>query len=1251
MKNTTDSSTDKGRSNKKSKLTKEKSWLRKVFHLTGSTGKKKKAVDSDEIMKTVEVSVDDVIKKGAAGETATEVADGGEEKKATSASQRDGFWEPDNPDSHVVIRDSSERFSGETPFGEDGDKKKTPPLSSSNHSKPAVRFNDDDDKQSPQDLLQSWSDGLDLNNKATSKTKRNRNIVIDEQIVDDASDVSMESSEYPDISNDEVPDIHENDYVQLNEKSTTERKSILKNLRQIQSFKLSEDDVPAPATPFPTMSEHNMKQLNESYITNVPEIKQMNLHRGGTVVKTDAVGSVQFGVPPETIKDSMLAGIEVPEFYIIPMERFSRELGDSLGINFAEFEFPAYFNYFVKRRSCVLIVDDAEAEKSLRRVFEETLWGPEMFRKDVGRKKIKKYNKDDFDEDYDPVNIPDFYNELKYFRTLPGADEEFKLEELLQFVKFKGNKENEVKDRPFGKPDICDNDVENKEQNVTDCDDLLYSDIIALSDMCVLYPKDANRDSDNYLLRERVEIFKVPGNTGYIIHDIDEDNIIVGKAVLGGFVDAKVTKTVTGFNSTPKNGLPPLATNFKPPIFGLTVLGNSHGFDAKGSTSGYVLWVNGRGIMIDPPPYSSSTLLREGINPSLIIGIILTHCHADHDAGAFMKILTGSQVVIISTPTIYNSFITKYSALSKLPPALLHFSHRRIDAIIGQPMRFHGAIFHFCYALHSIPCICFRVEMGGRSMVFTGDTLYDPPLLEKLAKDGIMSKERVKRLCNWSTQPCDIILHEAGVPPIHTPINILKELDDEIKQRMYIVHTASVPEGCGLKLAPPGTAATLQLDPIVKYEQNYLTASCDAWFQLNLLSNVPFVTDLPYNSTMDLLEVVRVDFFEKGAIVVPQSCRKDLLCVIWEGTCYERPVGSNTIEGCGYDDDDVFWSAGDWSGPSTLQPEKKFSGESERARTHDIVALSSFGVKAIFVEKVHYKRILKKSILYRKFLHLYSRDDDDDWSTSDGLSNLDKTQAEIHEKAMREFNLMDLLSKNTSLRNLKPFYRRHLECLAEKRLAVKMPGELLWGVNKSVESAFLIVSGEVLYKTYTLGSEKREVERSARGSLFSTDSQVAADCRRVLLEMGGDGSASTKSEDRPKMSESSQQSDINLDSGSRVLLTKGNSFYVHTDTRQRERHLVATRKNNGLVLGQSNFICDIASMLSTLLHDDDTMSLRSNQSSLRTRLSWCDSTNPSAAVAGKNGCVVCVFPKTDLLELLDSYPGLLFSMSGGPVIV
>ena len=37
-----------------------------------------------------------------------------------------------------------------------------------------------------------------------------------------------------------------------------------------------------------------------------------------------------------------------------------------------------------------------------------------------------------------------------------------------------------------------------------------------------------------------------------------------------------------------------LPTLFIPPEFGVTVLGSSHGFDPKGSTSGYIFWINGR---------------------------------------------------------------------------------------------------------------------------------------------------------------------------------------------------------------------------------------------------------------------------------------------------------------------------------------------------------------------------------------------------------------------------------------------------------------------------------------------------------------------------------------------------------------------------------------------------------------------------------------------------------------------------------
>lgn len=71
---------------------------------------------------------------------------------------------------------------------------------------------------------------------------------------------------------------------------------------------------------------------------SVPLLDVTELPRGGISIQTKAVGAVQFGIPPETIKDSMRLGLEVPRVFIIPVERFCREIGPALGINLAEFE-------------------------------------------------------------------------------------------------------------------------------------------------------------------------------------------------------------------------------------------------------------------------------------------------------------------------------------------------------------------------------------------------------------------------------------------------------------------------------------------------------------------------------------------------------------------------------------------------------------------------------------------------------------------------------------------------------------------------------------------------------------------------------------------------------------------------------------------------------------------------------------------------------------------------------------------------
>lgn len=140
----------------------------------------------------------------------------------------------------------------------------------------------------------------------------------------------------------------------------------------------------------------------------------------------------QFGIPPETIKDSMRLGIPVPQVYIVPLERFCRELGPALGVNLAEFEFPAYFNYFINKKRCTLVVDSVDAEDNIRRVFGETLLGPAQFRREENPITIEK---EDFTPDFPREAMPNFQKEFLHFRIMPDGHE-LVIETLLDFRHF-----------------------------------------------------------------------------------------------------------------------------------------------------------------------------------------------------------------------------------------------------------------------------------------------------------------------------------------------------------------------------------------------------------------------------------------------------------------------------------------------------------------------------------------------------------------------------------------------------------------------------------------------------------------------------------------------------------------------------------------------------------------------------------------------------------------------------------------------
>lgn len=1064
---------------------------------------------------------------------------------------------------------------------------------------------------------------------------------------------------------------------------------------------------------------------------------------------------------------------------------------------------------------------------------------------------------------YEAIGVPVPENE-NHDHTQEPTTQEWKKEEI---------ETNQTND------DSDDSDIED------DDDDFMqnwsFLDVVAVAEMTIIWPPKATSEEIAARSVPRVEVFKMPGGSEYVIHDIDINNKIIGRARIAGNVRVSDSMSVEGFEylkkvpqhyllSTHKeetigedqnndsrslcgsiyddgNALPP---TFHPPSFGVTVLGNSHGFDKSGSTSGYVLWINGRGVMIDPPPYSSATLEREGIRSRTIVGIILTHCHADHDAGAFQKVLTGSPVVVITTPTIYKSFIRKYAALSNLSPALLRHSHRYKPAIIGQPLRFQGATLHFSYTLHSIPCVGFRVEWRGRSMVFTGDHYNNPEGIDKLIDSGVMTKGRGEDLKALPLQDCDLLLHEAGAPPIHTPLSVLMKLPQRIKDRLYVVHTSALPADCGLRVAPTGTAGTIRLDDHLipspnAYDQDLAlrvstfsrnssslsskslvysdfrkthdydmlstsiaeeehpsivprslplvslrpTSSTDAWFILNLLSAVPFLTSLSYVTTMEVLETARVDTFCMNDIVVPSHRRRDVLCVVWEGTCMERqrtskqqtkttaregamPKNRRTstfnLDHGSYQPltkseirnnkkrPVAVWHAGDWTGPRSVQPDKKLSGESINSETHDIVAMSSQGIKAINIEFSNLHSILKSgSELYRKYLARKHKKNENIQSAGDNHMETTAASKTLFESAIKNLSIIELLETNSALRKITAVQKRHFECLAEGPIYFAQ-GQRLWRSGTVVDKAYLIVAGTAIFlagrrNARTIGSvtaaanvaaqaDRSSIQNLAQRKSMSKDSTTIrgreeemksmksltfnsrvsdpglfSDTEKVKNEfndedsslsdendgsLGGSGSSVStfdldnsvgtcgESADLENLKSlikgfKKQADDVNNQPVRRSSESSNDSLPKnHFDSGKAYNDKIANKVlgrlynrrkiTSNLVFSRGHFLGDVSKMVAGLLTvgrksddssgDDESFvygygdkSVDGNSHAMVATIHEREGdehiVHNSTLVAGKDGCVVLVFPKSKICPFLDEYPGLLLSLLGTQVVV
>lgn len=691
------------------------------------------------------------------------------------------------------------------------------------------------------------------------------------------------------------------------------------------------------------------------------------LTRGGTVVTT-AAGLIQFGIPPETIKDTMREPGGVPGTFVALEPLFEPNRGVSL----CELEFPIYFNFFVLRRR-TRVVCTAEQKARITLFVKEATFGPEKlnlageFLGGLGNKVL-----------------PDLRKEMDHFRRNP----------------FKAGART------------------------------------TLSDLIVFSVFDR---------RGRVEL---PDDIT-LAHDASEH---VYRVLEGEDEVASVPDTVT---------LPPprrtlrsgrvSRTPFYPPLFGVTVIGSGHGFDPKADTSGFILWVNHRGIIVDPPVDSTEWLHERHVPRKLVNALILTHCHADHDAGTLQKLFQEQKIPIYTSRTIMEAFVRKASAITGLTPTRIRSLVDYHPIAMGLPVRINGAEFSFSYTLHSIPALGFEVYFLGKSFVYSGDTLNDPAEIDRLQAAGVLSKGRHDALLDFPWHH-NLIFHEAGVPPLHTPASRLAALPDSVKRRLFVLHVGkdSVPPDSQLRVAKPGLPHTLR----IHVEKGPNSRSVEL---LTCINGCELFRSFPLNRAADFLGIVRTERFAAGTVVLHENEVGSKFYLIMAGHA------SIVSEGRAIDE----YGPGDYFGETAVVM--------DMPRTADVVATTD--LTCIVLEKADFLYFIRGTDVALKLRRLFIN---------------------------RQLGLSELLLATEPFRNLSATQRTHLESYMDADFA--MPGQRFIEEGTKADRVYVITEGEVQLSaagrpTLRLGPDTflADVDALLAGGSWSFSAEATDNVRLFVL--------------------------------------------------------------------------------------------------------------------------------------------------------
>ncbi len=446
---------------------------------------------------------------------------------------------------------------------------------------------------------------------------------------------------------------------------------------------------------------------------------------------------------------------------------------------------------------------------------------------------------------------------------------------------------------------------------------------------------------------------------------------------------------------------------FTPPPFGVTCLGYSHGFDPKSNTSGFILWFNGSGVIIDPPVNSIEWLQKSNVNSKLIDSIILTHTHADHDAGTFQKILLEDKIKIYTTNTIMDSWINKYSILAGVSRKEFTSLFDFHPVLIGSKISIHNVFFKFFYTLHSVPTIGFSFRYREKLFAYSSDHLNYPVKFNELLEKGIISKERYKELNSFPFEEADVIYHESGIPPLHTPIDYLNSLPEKIQKKIIIYHIPKkeFPKKTNLSLAKFGINASY----IINVGENEFQKVYNI---LDIFSKVDFLKNFSIEQLKEVVSFLKRENIKKGEQIIKKGSLGDRFYIIVSGLI--RVVG----EGGNHEAEQKRFGNYQYFGETSILLNKP--------RTADIYAETD--IESFTINKVSFLELIKGTSIEKKLLQLALNRDKDSWNTLKAtnffhkLTAVQKTELEVLLKRFKVNERTSLIKKEGSLKDIYFFH-------------------------------------------------------------------------------------------------------------------------------------------------------------------------------------------------------------------------------------